>query len=59
MEEVLALLADPDFYTREEGTSDVIAEHAELKQRIEHAEAEWLELNEELEAEIARQQTQV
>ena len=55
MEEVLALLADPDFYTREEGTSDVISEHAELKKRIAAAEEEWIELNEELEAEIAKQ----
>ena len=56
MEEVLALLADPSFYTNEDGTTDVIAEHAQLKQRIDRAEAEWLELNEELEAEMARQQ---
>ena len=55
MEEVLELLADPDFYTREEGTSDIISEHAELKQRIEKAEEEWFLLNEELEAEIAKQ----
>ncbi len=55
MEEVLQLLADPDFYTREEGTSDIISEHAQLKQRLEHAEEEWLALNEELEAEMARQ----
>ena len=56
MEEVLALLADPAFYTNEDGTTDIIAEHAQLKQRIEHAEAEWFELNEELEEEMARQQ---
>ena len=49
------LLADPDFYANEDSTSDVIAEHAKLKQRIEKAEIEWLELNEELEAEMARQ----
>jgi len=55
MEEVLALLADPDFYTQEDATSDIISEHAELKQRIAHAEEEWLLLNEELEAEMARQ----
>ncbi|MBO4353273.1 MAG: ABC transporter ATP-binding protein, partial [Eggerthellaceae bacterium] len=55
MEEILELLADPDFYTREDSTSDVIAEHATLKQRIAHAEEEWLLLNEELEAEMARQ----
>ena len=55
MEEVLALLADPDFYANEDSTSDVIAEHAKLKQRIERAEEEWLLLNEELEEEMARQ----
>ena len=55
MEEVLALLADPDFYTREDSASDVIAEHAKLKQRIAAAEEEWLLLNEELEEEMARQ----
>ena len=37
-------------------TSDIIAEHAKLKARIAHAEEEWLLLNEELEAEMARQQ---
>lgn len=58
MEEVLALLADPDFYTREDGTTDVISEHAKLKQRIERAEEEWLLLNEEIEAEMARQQAE-
>ena len=56
MDEIMALLADPDFYTREENTSDIIAEHAKLKQRIEKTEEEWLLLNEELEEEMARQQ---
>ena len=56
--EVLELLSDPDFYTREDSSSDVIAEHAKLKQRIEHAEEEWLLLNEELEEEMARQAAQ-
>ena len=55
MEEVLALLADPDFYTNEDSTTDIIAEHAQLKQRIEQAELEWFQLNEELEEEMARQ----
>ena len=55
MQEVLDLLADPDFYTREDSTSDVIAEHAKLKVRIAAAEEEWLLLNEELEEEMARQ----
>jgi ATP-binding cassette subfamily F protein 3 len=56
LDEVLALLADPDFYTKEEGTSDVIAEHAKLKARMKADEEEWLYLSEELEREIARQQ---
>ena len=34
LDEVLATLADPDFYTSEASTSDVIAEHAQLKQRL-------------------------
>ncbi len=57
MQEVLDLLSDPDFYTREDSASDVIAEHAKLKQRIAAAEEEWLLLNEELEEEMARQAT--
>ena len=58
MAEVLELLADPDFYTREDSTSDVIAEHAKLKARIERAEEEWLVLNDEVEQEKARQAAQ-
>ena len=56
MEEVLATLADPDFYTSEANTSDVIAEHVALKQRIKANEEEWLMLSEELEEEMRRQQ---
>ncbi|HIS39635.1 MAG TPA: ABC-F family ATP-binding cassette domain-containing protein [Candidatus Aphodovivens avistercoris] len=55
MDEVLALLADPDFYLNEDASTDVIAEHAELKKRLAAAEEEWFELTEELEAEMARQ----
>ncbi len=54
MEELLALMADPDFYMKEEGTADAIAELGVLKQRIAEAEAEWLELSEQLEEELAR-----
>ena len=54
LEELLELMADPDFYMKEEGTADAIAEHASLKQRIAQAEGEWLELSEQLEAELAR-----
>ena len=55
MEEILALLADPDFYLNEDASTDVIAEHATLKKRIAEAEEEWFTLTEELEAEMARQ----
>lgn len=58
MDEVMELLADPEFYTKENGTSDVIAEHAKLKARLKSSEEEWLYLQEELEAELARQQAQ-
>lgn len=58
MEEVLATLADPDFYTSEANTTDVIAEHAELKARIKSNEEEWLYLSEEIEEEMIRQQEQ-
>ena len=55
MDELLALMADPDFYINEEASSDAVSEHAVLKKRLAAAEEEWLELNEELEAEMARQ----
>ena len=54
MAELLALMADPDFYINEDASSDAIAEHAQIKQRLAAAEEEWLALNEELEAEMAR-----
>lgn len=56
MDEVMALLADPDFYTSEANTSDVIAEHTKLKQRLAAAEEEWFLLTEELEEEMRKQQ---
>ena len=55
MEELLALMADPDFYINESASSDAIAEHAMLKARIAEAEDEWFMLNEEVEEEMARQ----
>ena len=58
MEELLAMMADPDFYVNEDASSDAIAEHAKLKQRLAAAEEEWFTLTEELEAEMARQQEQ-
>ena len=56
MEELLALMADPDFYINESESTDAIAEHSKLKARLAAAEEEWFTLNEELEAELARQQ---
>ena len=55
MAELLELMADPGFYINEDASSDAISEHAQLKQRRAAAEEEWLALNEELEAEMARQ----
>ena len=58
MEELLNLMADPDFYINEDASSDAIAEHAQLKKRIAAAEEEWFTLNEELEAEMEKQKAQ-
>ena len=56
MAELLEKMAAPDFYINEEASSDAVAEHTKLKRRIAEAEEEWFMLNEELEAEMARQQ---
>ena len=52
----MELLADPDFYINETASTDVIAEHARLKQRIAAQEEEWFLLTEELEEELKKQQ---
>ncbi len=57
LEELLEMMADPDFYMKEDASSDAIAEHAELKARLSAAEDEWIALNEEVEEELARQAT--
>ncbi len=49
MDEIMALLADPTFYTNEDSSSDVIAEHAKLKQTLAAHEEEWIMLSEEIE----------
>lgn len=54
MEEILALLADPNFYTNEDASSDVIAEHAQLKQTLAAHEEEWILLSEEIEEETRK-----
>ena len=48
-------MADPDFYINEDASSDAVAEHAKIKQRLTAAEEEWFSLTEELEEEMARQ----
>ncbi len=55
MAELLELMADPDFYINEDASSDAVAEHAKIKQRLTAAEEEWFSLTEELEEEMARQ----
>lgn len=50
MNEVLATLADPQFYTNEDATSDVVAQHAALKVSLAQAEEQWFELNESIES---------
>ena len=55
MAELLELMADPEFYINEDASSDAVAEHAKLKQRLAAAEEEWFTLTEELEAEMAKQ----
>lgn len=50
MNEVLATLADPQFYTNEDATSDVVAQHAALKVSLAQAEEQWFELNERIES---------
>lgn len=54
MEEILALLADPDFYINEDASSDVIAEHAKLKASLAAHEEEWIMLSEEIEEEMKK-----
>lgn len=56
MEEILALMSNPDFYTKEDASSDIIAEHGRLKVKLEKSENEWIELNEELERALAEQE---
>lgn len=55
MAELLELMADPGFYVNEDVSSDAVAEHAKLKQRLAAAEEEWFLLTEELEEEMAKQ----
>ncbi len=55
IDEIVEQMADPDFYTKEDASSDIIAEHGRLKARLAEAEEKWLDLNEQLEAKLAEQ----
>ncbi len=59
LDELNAIFADPSFYTSEDSTTDVIAEHVEVKKRLAQNEEEWFMLNEELEEELARQKEEL
>ena len=54
LDEILALLADPNFYMNEDASSDVIAEHAQLKATLAAHEEEWIMLSEEIEEEMKK-----
>ena len=53
---LLDLMSDPEFYVKEDESTDAIAEHAQIKKRLSLAEEEWMVLTEELEEEMSRQQ---
>jgi ATP-binding cassette subfamily F protein 3 len=53
MDEIMTLLADPDFYMTAPNATDVIAEHAKLKKSIAEHEEEWILLSEEVEEHLA------
>ncbi len=56
LNEIVELLSDPTFYTKEDSSSDVIREHAELKKSLSAHEEEWMLLSEEIEEEVRKQQ---
>ncbi len=58
LDEILEMMSDPEFYTKEAASSDIIAEHGRLKQQLATAEEQWLDLNEQLEARLAEQEQQ-
>lgn len=56
MAEIMELMSDPGFYTNEDESTDVIAEHGRLRAKIDSAEEEWLELNSQLEDRLKEQE---
>ena len=55
MSEIMEMMSDPSFYTKEDESTDVIAEHGRLKAKIDSAEEEWLTLNAQLEEKLKEQ----
>ncbi len=53
MDEILALMADPDFYMKEDASTDIIREHGALRTRMDENEQLWLELSEKMEEILA------
>lgn len=47
--DILKRMQDPEFYTKEDTSSDCIAKYGKLEKRIEDLEAMWLATSEELE----------
>lgn len=56
IDELVALMADPSFYEDEARSGDAIAEHAVLKKELAAHEEEWMELSEEIEEEMRKQE---
>ena len=48
IDELLKIMAEPNFYMTAENPTAIITEHAMLKERLPEIEAEWLEKSEEL-----------
>ena len=48
IDELLKIMAEPNFYMIAENPTAIITEHAMLKERLPEIEAEWLERSEEL-----------
>ena len=56
IDELIELMADPSFYEDEARSGEAIAEHAALKKKLAAHEEEWMELSEEIEEEMRKQE---
>jgi ATP-binding cassette subfamily F protein 3 len=56
IDELIELMADPIFYEDEARSGEAIAEHAALKKKLAAHEEEWMELSEEIEEEMRKQE---